>query len=78
MKVQLVRERSHESTSTSVDLVMSGKAVECSLMSSEADSNQTELKELFLGKVPPLTAEQINVALQVWQKIKTRRERVQK
>ena len=44
-------------------------------MSSEADKTQAELKQLWLGKVPPLTPEQINVALQLWQKIKTRRER---
>lgn len=57
---------------------MSEKAVECNFMSSEADSNQNELKQLWLGKVPPLTAKQVDVALQVWQKIKTRRERGQK
>lgn len=47
-------------------------------MSSEADKTEAELKQLWLGKVPPLSAEQIDIALQLWQKIKTRREREQR
>jgi hypothetical protein len=44
-------------------------------MPSQADKNEAELKQLWSGKVPPLTPEQIDIALQLWQKIKTRRER---
>ena len=44
-------------------------------MSSEADKTEAELKQLWSGKVPPLTPEQISVALQLWQKIEMRRER---
>jgi hypothetical protein len=44
-------------------------------MSSEAEKTEAQLKQLWVGKVPPLTSEQIDVALQLWQKIKIRRER---
>jgi hypothetical protein len=44
-------------------------------MSSQAEKTEAELKQLWSGKVPPLTPEQIDIALQLWQKIKTRRER---
>lgn len=39
------------------------------------DSCQAELNNLWLGKVPPLTPEQVEVALKLWQKIKARKER---
>ena len=44
----------------------------------EADSIQAQLKQLWSGKVPPLTPEQTDIALQLWRKIKARREREQK
>ena len=44
-------------------------------MSSEADKTEAQLEQLWVGKVPPLTPEQISVALDLWQKIKMRRER---
>ena len=44
----------------------------------EANMTQAELKQLWSGKVPPLTSEQIDIALQLWRKIKARREREQK
>jgi hypothetical protein len=51
------------------------KADQGNFMSSQADKTEAELKQLWSGKVPPLTPEQRDVALQLWQKIKTRRER---
>jgi len=44
-------------------------------MSSEVDKTEYQLKQLWAGKVPSLTPEQTDVALQLWQKIKSRRER---
>jgi len=44
-------------------------------MSSEADSTQAELKHLWPGSVPPLTPEQRELAIQLWQKIKARQQR---
>ena len=43
----------------------------------EVDMTQAELKQLWSGNVPPLTPEQIDIALQLWRKIKARREREQ-
>ena len=43
----------------------------------ETDMTQAELKQLWLGNVPPLTPGQIDIALQLWRKIKARREREQ-
>lgn len=51
------------------------KSGQGNFMSSEADETEIHLRQLWVGKVPPLTPEQISVALQLWQKIKTRRER---
>ena len=47
------------------------------LSDDEADMTQAELKQLWSGEVPPLTPEQIDIALQLWRKIKARREREQ-
>ena len=44
----------------------------------ETDMTHAELKQLWSGEVPPLTSEQIDIALQLWRKIKARRERKQK
>ena len=41
------------------------------------DSRQAELRQLWAGKVPPLTPEQTEVSLKLWQKIKARRQREQ-
>ena len=41
------------------------------------DGIQVELKQLWGGKVPPLTPEQIDLSLKLWQKIKTRKQREQ-
>ena len=43
----------------------------------ETDMTQAELKQLWSGEVPPLTPEQVGIALQLWRKIKARREREQ-
>lgn len=51
------------------------KSGQGNFMSSEADETEAQLKQLWAGKVPPLTPEQIGVAVQLWQKIKMRRER---
>jgi hypothetical protein len=56
-------------------LLVLEKADQRNFMSSQPDKTEAELKQLWLGKVPPLTPEQIDVALQLWQKIKTRTER---
>lgn len=49
-------------------------------MSSESvDSRQADLKQLWGGgNVPPLTPEQTDLSLKLWQKIKTRKQREQK
>ncbi len=48
------------------------------MSSDEADTIEAELRQLWSGKkVPPLTSEQIDIALQLWRKIKARREREQ-
>ena len=47
------------------------------LSDDEADMTQAELKQLWSGEVPSLTPEQIDIALQLWRKIKVRREREQ-
>ena len=39
------------------------------------DNKQAELRQLWAGKVPPLTPEQTEVSLKLWQKIKVRRQR---
>ena len=41
------------------------------------DSNQTVLVSLWGRNVPPLTAEEVELSVQVWQKIKARRQREQ-
>ena len=43
-------------------------------LSSEADSTEAELKQLWPGSVPPLTPEQRELAIQLWQKIKARQQ----
>ena len=48
-------------------------------MSFKPQSNtQAQLKQLWGGFVPPLTPEQIDIALKVLQKIKTRKQRSSK
>lgn len=42
------------------------------------DSEQTELKRLWGSFVPPLTPEQIELSIKIWEKIKTRKQREQK
>ncbi|WP_158260573.1 hypothetical protein [Chlorogloea sp. CCALA 695] len=44
----------------------------------ETDITQAELKQLWSGEVPPLIPEQIDIELQLWRKIKARREQEQK
>jgi hypothetical protein len=63
-----------------MDLILNEKFAPGNFMSSEdeADRTQAELKQLWSGEVPPLTPEQIDIALQLWRKIKARREREQK
>lgn len=41
------------------------------------NSTEVELKQLWGEKVPPLTPEQIDLSIQLWQKIKTRKQREQ-
>lgn len=41
------------------------------------DSTQAELKQLWGGRVPTLTPEEIDLSIKLWQKIKARREREQ-
>lgn len=41
------------------------------------DSNQAVLKNLWGRNVPPLTSEEVELSIQVWQKIKARRQREQ-
>ena len=40
-----------------------------------SDSTQPELKLLWGARVPRLTPEEIDLSIQVWQKIKARRQR---
>lgn len=43
------------------------------------DPSTIDLQQLWGGgKVPPLTPEQTDLSLQLWQKIKTRKQREQK
>lgn len=42
------------------------------------DNTQTELKQLWGSNVPPLTADEIDLSIKVWQKIKARKQREQK
>lgn len=48
-------------------------------MSSELpDRSKADLSQLWGGgQVPPLTSEQIDLSLKLWQKIKTRKQREQ-
>ena len=69
----MTRDRSGERISKWVDLLTLDKADQCNIMSSQADKVEAELKQLWAGKVSPLTPEQIELALQLWQKIKIRR-----
>lgn len=39
------------------------------------DDTQEVLKHLWGGFVPPLTAEQVDMAIQLWQKIRSRKQR---
>lgn len=41
------------------------------------DSHQAVLKNLWGRNVPPLTLEEIELSVQVWQKIKARKQREQ-
>jgi hypothetical protein len=41
------------------------------------DNAQTELKQLWGRNVPPLTPEQIDLSIKLWQKIKVRKQREQ-
>jgi len=50
------------------------KLAQGNFVPSQEDKTEVELKQLWCGKVPPLTLEQIDVALQLWQKIKTRKK----
>ncbi len=40
------------------------------------DGTKAELKQLWGGFVPPLTPEQINLSLKLWQKIQARKQRL--
>ena len=40
-----------------------------------SDTTQPELKHLWGARVPRLTPEEIDLSIQVWQKIKVRRQR---
>ena len=43
------------------------------------DKNKTELSQLWGGgQVPPLTSDEIDLSLKLWQKIKSRKQREQK
>ena len=63
-----------------MDLIINKKFAQDNFMSSddEVDMTQAELKQLWSGEVPPLTLEQADIALQLWRKIKARREREEK
>jgi len=42
------------------------------------DSDQAALRDLWGGNVPPLTPQEIELSVKVWQKIKARKQREQK
>lgn len=48
-------------------------AVRGGLMSRQND-NQAELKQLWGGKVPHLTPEQVELSIQLWRKIKRKQQ----
>ena len=43
-------------------------------MSCEAYENEKQLKQLWGGKVPHLTPEQVDLSIQLWRKIKLRKQ----
>lgn len=59
-------------------LVSKCVAVKCAVMSLKPkDTPQTELKQLWGEFIPSLTPEEIELSIQLWHKIKARREREQ-
>ena len=42
------------------------------------DTTRAELKQLWGRNVPPLTPDEIDLSIKVWQKIKARKQREQK
>lgn len=47
-------------------------------MSSQPQDNKQALKQLWGRNVPPLTKDEIEMSLKVWQKIKARKQREQR
>lgn len=59
-------------------LVSKCVAIRCASMSLKPkDTPLTELKQLWGESIPSLTPEQIELSIQLWNKIKVRREREQ-